>query len=520
MCGPDIHVRTGSDRRDAAAPSQRKRAARRGTEGAIGRGMRNWHLLFVSFLVACGGGYGSPSGGDFGATPGGVKDLRFARELIANGQVPPAAALLVEGMFAEHDLGLTGAPCNDTLCLRAGLGVAPDRDGDPRGWLQVGMSSNVDPETFPRPDTTYIMTVDVSGSMGWGYVDDEYPSPGELARETLHELNVLIEGRDQIAIVTYGSDIRTVLPLTSGLDEARIAGVIDRLGEGGSTDMYGGLQRAYQLGREARAAGRQNVRVILFTDVQPNVGPTSPTDFDRLVSQGAADGVHITVLGLGLGMGPEVMQSMAKVRGANAFSMTRSEHVTELVTDEYPWFTVPIAYDLAVDVRHSSGLAIEHGYGFPTGFAEDPRLYVATVFLSKRKGALLVSLTEETEGALELAYADADLSWVNPSGVTRATTVRATRDGAALDERGQWFAQEAVARTTALALLVSGMHDAAAAYTGDPALAASIMRGAYERFAEDAAAIGAPDLVPEVELGAAMLRLIEERAPQGSLYGQ
>ncbi|KAB2896590.1 MAG: VWA domain-containing protein, partial [Kofleriaceae bacterium] len=435
------------------APSGRKRAAGGGTDGAIGRGMRNWHLFFVSFLVACGGGgYGSPTGGgDFGATPGGVKDMRFARELIASGQVPPAAALLVEGMFAEHDLGLTGAPCNDTLCLRAALGVAPDHDGDARGWLQVGMSSNVDPDTFQRPDTTYIMTVDVSGSMGWGY-DGEYPSPGELARDLLHELNVVLEGRDQIAIVTYGSEIRTALPLTSGLDEARIAGVIDRLGEGGSTDMYGGLVRAYELGRQARAAGRDNVRVVLFTDVQPNVGPTSPTDFDNLVSEGAEDGVHITVLGLGLGMGPEVMQSMAKVRGANAFSLTRSEHVAELIADEYPWFAVPIAYDLAVDVRHSSGLSIEHGYGFPTGFAEQPRLDVATVFLSKRKGALLVSLTEDTEGALDLAYADADLSWVNPSGVEHTMTLRATRDGAALDERGQWFAQEATARTTALAL--------------------------------------------------------------------
>jgi Ca-activated chloride channel family protein len=488
------------------------------------RNWRTWHLLVASivwsFGTACGGG-GGYGGGDFGATPGGVKDMRFARELIAQGQVPPAAALLVEGMFSEHDLGLTGAPCIDTLCLRAGLGIAPDRDGDARGWLQVGMSSNVDPETFPRPDTTYIMTVDVSGSMGWGYDgDDEYPSPGELSRELLHALVDPIEGRDQVAIVTYGSDIRTALPLTSGLEEGRIRSVIDGLDENGSTDMYGGLVRAYELGRQARAAGRENVRVILFTDVQPNVGPTSPTDFDRLVSDGADDGVHITVVGLGLGMGPEVMQSMAKVRGANAYSMTKREHITEFVADEYPWFTVPIAYDLAVDVRHSSGLVIDQGYGFPTGFGEEPRLDVATVFLSKRRGALLLSLAEESAGALDLAYADADLSWVNPSGVVRTSTVRAARDGGAtLDERGQWFAQESTARTTALALLVSGMHDAAAAYGGDPALATTIMRAAQDRFAADAAAIGAADLAPEVELGAAMLRLVEERAPQGSLYG-
>jgi Ca-activated chloride channel family protein len=480
------------------------------------------NLLLGSLLAvvtACGGDFGH-GGGDFGATPGGVKDMKLARELIASGQVPPAAALLVEGMFAEHDLGLLGAPCDDTLCLRAGLGVAPDRDGDPRGWLQVGMSSNVDPETFVRPDTTFIMTVDVSGSMGWGSGSDAYPTPGSLSRSLLHALVDPIGAGDQVAIVTYGSDVRTLLPLTSGASEGAIRSAIDGLREAGSTDMYGGLQRAYELGRQARAAGRQNVRIVLFTDVQPNVGATSPSAFDELVTRGAADGVHITVVALGLGVGAEVMQSMAKVRGANAYSMQRSGDVADFMTDEFPWFTMPIAYDLAVDVRHSSGLTIEHGYGFPTGFAEEPRLDVATVFLSKRRGALLVSLTEDEDGALDLAYADADLSWENPSGVVRTATMRASRDGAALDERGQWFAQEATARTTALALLVSGMHDAAAAYGGDPALATTIMRGAQERFAADALAIGAESLTPEVALGAAMLRLIEERAPQGTLYGQ
>src|SRR5262245_55915054 len=129
-----MDVRTLHPAVGVAPPSRRKPPAGRGTASAIGRVMRNWQLLVASFLVACGGG-GGYGGGGFGATPGGVKDMRFARELIAEGQVPPAAALLVEGMFSEHDLGLTGAPCNDTLCLRAGLGIAPDRDGDTRGWL-------------------------------------------------------------------------------------------------------------------------------------------------------------------------------------------------------------------------------------------------------------------------------------------------------------------------------------------------------------------------------------------------
>jgi Ca-activated chloride channel family protein len=104
------------------------------------------------------GGYNDAAsgGGDFGATPGGVKDLRLARELIASGMIPPPEALPVEGMFAEHDLALDGAPCTQVLCLRAAGGVAPDRAGQPRGWLQVALSSNVNPDVWQPPDTTFI----------------------------------------------------------------------------------------------------------------------------------------------------------------------------------------------------------------------------------------------------------------------------------------------------------------------------------------------------------------------------
>ncbi len=480
---------------------------------------RRLFALLGLTLISCGSMDGSP-GGDFGATPGGVKDMRLARELIRNGQVPPAAALLVEGMFAEHDLGLAGAPCNDTLCLRGALGIAPDRDGDPRAWLQVGLSSNVDPDRFVRPDTTFIFTVDVSGSMGWGEGSDEYPSPGRLSRQLLTGLAEQLTATDQVAMVTFGSEVDTVLPLTSGANLPAVRDAIAGLREAGSTDMERGLVRAYALGRQARDQGRDNVRIVLFTDVQPNVGLTAPSGFDRLVSDGAADGVHITVVALGLGIGPEVLQSMASVRGANAHSLLTSGDVLDFMADQYPWFTTPIAYDLSVAVRPSAELAIEQGHGFPTGFAEDPTLEVATVFLSRNKGALLVSLIGNSDTALDNPTVDTDIAWVNPSGVARVESLRVARDGAALDERGQWFAQPATARTTALALLVSGMHDAAAVYGADPAQARAIMRTTQERFAADAAAIDDPTLTPEVELGAAMLALIERGAPQGTLYGQ
>jgi Ca-activated chloride channel family protein len=480
--------------------------------------MRPSLLASILLLAACGGAESSGSFGDdggFGATPGGVKDMRFARELIAAGQVPPPEALLVEGMFAEHDLGLTGDPCAQTLCLRAAAGVAPGRVGVPRGWIQVGLSSSIDPDTWAAPPTTYIYTVDVSGSMGWEYAGSDDPSPGALAHDLLHRLADELRPDDEVAIVTYGSDVSTVLSVTGGENAAAVHDAIDSLSENGSTNMEAGLQRAYQLGVQAVQRGRSNVRVVLFTDVQPNVGATEPSEFEAMVAACADDGVDITVLALGLGIGPEVLEGIAHLRGANGFSLFDFADSETFIADEYPWFTTPIAYDLTVGVAPADGLTIEDTYGFPGDFADDPRLDVSTVFLSKRKGGLLLSLAGTNIDGLA---AELTLSFTTPTGQLRTTELTVDRAGAPLDERGHWFAQPSVAKATALALLVSGMRQAAEEYEVDHDVAEATMQVASDRFAADAAALADPALDAEVELASAMLQLIIEDAPQGTLY--
>lgn len=473
--------------------------------------MRGIYRLLLVMAVGCGGGYGS----GFGATPGGVKDLKLARELIAKGQIPPADALLVEAMFAEHDLGLVGGVCERTLCLRAAAGFAPTLDGEPHGFAQVGLSSTIDPETWQRPSTTFIFTVDVSGSMGWG----SDTTPGELSRKLLHSLTDQLRDDDQAAIVTYGSDVETRLGLTSGSNKAKLHDVISDLDEDGSTNMEAGMKRAYSVG--AQAAGKtQQVRVIVFTDVQPNVGATSGSEFNAIVEDAAQSDVHTTVIALGTGIGPEVMRAMASLRGANAFSIVNEDQVSSFMADEYPWFTTPIAYDLRVNVALADGWAIHRGLGFPAASDDEQvGLKSETVFLSKRKGALLVELAPPADepaglgGSFSLAYAE-------PDGTPIEETASFAYDGTALDERGQWFAQHGVARTTALGLLADAMHEAAAVYGSDPDEALAITSAAHERFVADAAVLGDEDLQIEVELVAALKALIEQRAPQGTLYGQ
>lgn len=475
----------------------------------------NLYLFLLASItsvgIGCGGGGGY--GGDFGATPGGLKDLRLARELIAKGQVPPADALLVEAMFAEHDLGIAGAACERTLCLRAAAGFAPELDDTPRGWAQVGLSSTIDPDTWVRPSTTFVFTVDVSGSMGWG----GDTTPGEMSRALLHRLTDVLRDNDRAAIVTYGSDVSTRLSLTSGADKTKLHNSISGLGEAGSTNMEAGMKRAYALGEQARGSTSQ-VRVIVFTDVQPNVGATDADSFNALVKTAASKGIHTTVFALGTGIGPEVLRAMASLRGANAYSLTRAEHIDELMAEEYPWFTTPVAYGLRVNVALAGGWGIDRGLGFPAANdGEQLGLKAETVFLSRRRGALLVAL-ESPDGAPTALAGAFSLAYTEPDGTPIEDSAAFGYDGATLSD-GHWYAQHGTARTVALGLLAEAMHQAAAEYGKQPAQAEARMAAAYARITADAQRLGDEDLGVEVELAGAMRELIEKRAAQGTLYG-
>lgn len=491
--------------------------------------------LLALALAGCGDFGSSAASGDFGATPGGVQDMSLARELIAAGNVPSPEAFVVEGMFSEHELGLEGTPCRTLLCLRSAVAVAPDLSGEPAAWLQVGMSSTVTPGTFRRPALDVVAVVDVSGSMGWNYRpgDDEAVTPGKLTRQLLHALTERLDSQDHLAIVTYGSDVETRLDFTRGDQQSTITRVIDDLGTAGSTNMEAGMRLGYQLARDAaERTGRtaEQTRVIVFTDVQPNVGATSASEFETLAARGADDGIGLTVMGMGLGMGQEILLAMSHLRGGNAFGFTRPLHVDKFVDDDWPFFVSPIAYDLSMAVTTGDDVTVAAAHGFPGGSDDGgqtggegitPALDVATVFLSRRKGALLVRLDAPVTGPenqLAPFAATIDLSYREIAGETREQTLEARYDGEALDLRGHFYQQAGAGKTVALALLVTGMRDAAELYGSNPAAAIEHMRAVHERVAADAESLADDALTPEVTLAADLLALMESGADQGNFF--
>ena len=464
-----------------------------------------------------GSSYSMPAGGDFGATPGGVQSLTTAREFVNHGHVPPAEAFVVEGMFSEHDLPLSGEPCDNVLCVRGALGIAPDTDEEDSVWVQVGLSSTIDPDNFERQPIAIVAVVDVSGSMGWGYQNDN--SPGEISRELLLQLSSRLNSEDRIAIVAFGSDVNTVLEPTPG-GAPTVAAAINNLSADGVTNLEDGLRQGYALAEQAVDV-YDEVRVILFSDMQPNVGLTAPSDFEQIAADGADEGVSLTVLGLGLGLDQAFLNKMSYLRGGNAFSLMTSSAVDEFIADHWPWFVSPIAYDLHFSAESCSDLEVKAAYGFPgSQSAEEPSLDVATVFLSKNRGALLLELKALNGASLSDAHVDLNLSYTRPDGSQVSKTIDLEYNDESVDACGVYMPQAGIDKTVALALLTEALEQSTSLYQSSQHAAAAHLAAALERFDVAADRLNDAGLDDEALFWPKLLQLIDEGAPQGDFYGQ
>jgi Ca-activated chloride channel family protein len=133
-------------------------------------------------------------------------------------------------------------------------------------------------------------------------------------------LGVLVDGlrpQDRVALVAYAGAAGLVLPSTPGSEKAEIRRAIERLEAGGSTAGGAGLELAYRIAG-AHAGPGVNSRVVLATDGDFNVGPSSDAEMERLVERRRAGGTYLTVLGFGTGnLQDAKMKKLAKRGNGN-----------------------------------------------------------------------------------------------------------------------------------------------------------------------------------------------------------
>ena len=212
------------------------------------------------------------------------------RRMLREGRLPPVDAVRIEELLNYFPYDAPARAGAHPFTVGTELMAAPWRPL--HRLLRIHLAAPPVP-TADLPPNNLVFLLDVSGSMHAG---NKLP----LVKRALRLLVDQLRPQDRVAIVVYAGAAGRVLPPTSGSERDSIMDAIERLEAGGSTAGGAGLRLAYATAAESFVRGGNN-RVILATDGDFNVGPSSDAEMIRLVEEERTRGVYLTVLGFGRG---------------------------------------------------------------------------------------------------------------------------------------------------------------------------------------------------------------------------
>jgi Ca-activated chloride channel family protein len=211
------------------------------------------------------------------------------RRMIESGRLPPRDAVRVEELVNYFPYSDIPEP-EDGEAFGLVVEVAPCPWQPAHKLARIAVRGKAVAVTV-RPRLNLVFLIDVSGSMK---PDNRLP----LIKTGLSMLANQLAADDLVTIVTYAGSAQVTLPSTPGSDQRTILRAIDRMAADGSTNGGSGIQLAYDAARAGFRRGGIN-RVILCTDGDFNVGVTNRDELVRLAQARAAEGIFLTVLGVG-----------------------------------------------------------------------------------------------------------------------------------------------------------------------------------------------------------------------------
>ena len=263
------------------------------------------------------------------------------RRLLREGVIPPPGAVRIEELINYFDYQYPQPKGSDPFSVNTEMAVCPWNPA--HRLMLVGLQGKVMPEAA-LPAANLVFLIDVSGSM------DE-PDKLPLVKTSLKMLTNQLRENDRVAIVVYAGNAGLVLPSTSGKDKQKIREAIDNLEAGGSTAGGAGLELAYKVAAANFIKGGNN-RIVLSTDGDFNVGPSSDDALVALIERERQSGIFLSVLGYGEGNYQDAkMQQLADKGNGNHFYIDNSTEAQRVLVKEFGGTLFTIAKDVKIQVE-------------------------------------------------------------------------------------------------------------------------------------------------------------------------
>jgi Ca-activated chloride channel family protein len=263
------------------------------------------------------------------------------RRMIKDGMLPPADAIRIEEMINYFSYEYPQPATSHPFSINLESAICPWNTQ--HQLVLVGLQGKkYAAEELPPANLVFL--IDVSGSMA-----DQNKLP--LVKSSLRALVKQLRKEDKVSIVVYAGRAGLVLPATTGDHKGDILSAIDQLSAGGSTAGGEGIQLAYKIAKENLAKDGNN-RVILCTDGDFNVGVSSETELENLITSKRDEGIYLTVLGYGVGNYKDSKMEILADKGNGNYAYIDSQlEADKVLVQEMSGTLYTIAKDVKIQIE-------------------------------------------------------------------------------------------------------------------------------------------------------------------------
>ena len=299
--------------------------------------MKRWHLTFGLATVALGAAYFAPHLFAKASSPAPVPppapppapDVKIA-EIVTT--PPPLEAVPQGRLVVDAGLDQTAVHSHRTTERYLTITVtAPEVGGEP----------------LRRPvDLSVVM--DTSGSMSArGKIDQARRAAKVLANQ--------MQPGDTYSLTVFNDDATVVVPSNPVTNPRDIALAIDRIYEGGGTNLFAGMDRG---SREVKRNLRDGAaaRVVILSDGKANVGVTDDNALVRFAADLAGDGVALSTIGLGLDYNEDILARLADVGGGTYDFVDNASELESVFSDELQRMAAVVARSTNLELTLPDGV--------------------------------------------------------------------------------------------------------------------------------------------------------------------
>ena len=263
------------------------------------------------------------------------------RRFINQGEMPPKDAVRIEELINYFDYDYPEPDGANPFSISIEAGKCPWNEHS--RLVHIGLKGK-DVKIENMPESNLVFLLDVSGSMS-------SPNKLPLVKKAFKLLVKQLRKNDRVAIVTYAGHSGVALESTPGDERIKIINSLEMLNSGGSTAGAEGIELAYRIAEQNFVKGGNN-RVILATDGDFNVGPSSDEQLTRIIEEKRKKGIFLTVLGFGMGnLKDSKMEKLADKGNGNYAYIDNILEAKKVFVNEISGTLLTIAKDVKIQVE-------------------------------------------------------------------------------------------------------------------------------------------------------------------------